>query len=845
MRRGDIRPRIKIMSFALPIAEPAGILSVVLVIIVAAPFLAERARLPGIAGLALAGILVGPHVLNLIAKDSAVEFLGTIGLMYVFFVAGAEIDIAQLRRERNSGLVFYAFTFGLPFAVGLATGSFLLGMAAPSAILFGCVFSSYALVPYPIVSRLGLAHQRSVVAAVSAVILTDITTMGILAAVARVTQGGGDRLAWAKMLGSILVWALLSALLIPRAAELFFRKAKPDGTIEFVFVIALVYICAFASRLAGLEPVIGAFVAGLLLNRFIPESGVLMNRVKFAGDALFVPFFMVYIGVLADPVAALGSLGALAGALAMVALNLASKWIASSGAGLLLGYSKTERRMLFGLSVNHAAVVLAAALVGYKLGLFSQAVLTWAIFLILASCFVGALATQGAGKRLAAGCEDRQRPSDGTLERILVAISRPSSIRDLLALAFLLRTKRSEEPIYPVAVVPESANTRLEIAKAENSLAQAVVQGVSAGVPVVPATRVGVNVAEGIMQAALENRAEVIIVGWNKAPKLSQAFFGSVIDQVIGEAPELVVVARIAGPLNSLAQVSLLLPPLVERHPGFRRGLAYLANLVSQTGARLVVYAQRPDGAAVDAAIGPLRTRLRAQIVEIESWKSFDQAPGPQGPGGQAFALFSARPGEAAWHPAVEKLPHRIGEERPGLSLLLFYLPAGEKPAEEGAARLPDRAGDIFERALAAGRVKPAMEETSINDAIRELLRVDFDSDRRTLARLSALFTGIAQRQPIELEPGILLLHAHVEEAKEALVYFGARPEGLRLLSLDAPARLVVVLCAPASQSPEEHLKTLGEIARLLKGGRVAERLGLGRGLGEDAIASRPGPLGS
>jgi Kef-type K+ transport system membrane component KefB/mannitol/fructose-specific phosphotransferase system IIA component (Ntr-type) len=815
------------MSLTLPLTDPAGIFSVVLVIILVAPFLAEKVRLPSVIGLALAGILIGPHALNLVAKDSAVEFLGTIGLMYVFFVAGVEIDIAQLKRERRATLLFYAFTFGLPFAVGFATGTSLFGLGFLSALLFGCLFSSYTLVPYPIVSKLGITRQRSVVVAVSAVILTDTTTMAILAAVARATHDGGGAFAWARMLGAVLVWALLAAFLVPKAAELFFRKVKPDGTIEFVFAIAFVFICAFTSRLAGLEPIIGAFVAGLLLNRFIPESGVLMNRVKFAGDALFVPFFMVYIGVLADPGVLFGSLGALGTALTMVALNIASKWLAASGAGLALGYSKDERHMLFGLSVNHAAAVLAAALVGFKLGLFNQSVLSGAIFLIIASCFVGPLATQRAGKRLAAACEDQQAEPDRAVERVLVAIANPSSIRYLLDLSFLLRAKRSEEPVYPVAVVPESANTRLEIAKAENSLAQAVVQGVSAGVPVIPATRVSVNVPEGIIQAAQDDRAGAIVLGWNRAPKLSHAFFGSVIEQVIMGAAELVVVARITKPLNSVSQISLVLPPLVERHPGFRRGLAYLAHAVSQTGARLTVYAQRPSGAAVIEAMGAARFRLHAQVVEIDSWKSFAHVLGPQGSGGQAFVIFSARPGEAAWHPAVEKLPHRIGEERPDMPILLFYLPRGAEASTVSAEGKSAQASDLFERALAAGRVRLMMEETSINDAIRELLRSHFEADRKSLARLSALFTEIAQKQPIELEPGVLLLHAHVDETAEPLVFFGSRPEGLRILSLEAPARLVVLLCAPSSQSPEEHLRTLGEIARLLKGGRIARRMGL------------------
>jgi Kef-type K+ transport system membrane component KefB/nucleotide-binding universal stress UspA family protein len=815
------------MPLTLPLADPAGIFSVVLAIMLVAPFLAERVRLPGIVGLALAGILVGPNVLNVIARDSTIEFLGSIGLMYVFFVAGVEIDLSQLRREKGSTLVFYAFTFGLPFAVGMATGIYIFRMGFLSALLFGCVFSSYTLISYPIVSKLGLTRQRSAVAAVSAVILTDTTTMLILGAVARASRGGESWLDWARMGGAIAAWAVACVLVVPRAADLFFKKVKPDGTIEFVFSLALVFLCAFTSRLAGLEPIIGAFVAGLLLNRFIPESGVLMNRVRFAGDSLFIPFFMVYIGVLADPSSLVEHPATLVLALAMVALNIAAKWLAAEGSGRLLGYSRHERGMLFGLSVNHAAAVLAAALVGFKLGLFDQAVLNGAIFLIIASCLIGPMATQRAGKALAASCEDRQAGSDRSLERILVAISNPQSIRELLDLAFLLRGRRSEEAVYPLAVVRESSSSGLEIAKAENHLAQAVVQGVSAGVPVIPSTRISVNVSEGILQAALEDRAGAIVIGWNRAPKLSHAFFGSVIEQVILGAKELVVVARLAGPLNNASTVSLVVPPLVERHPGFRRGLALLTNLVSQKGARLVVYAQKPHGSAVREALLGVKGRAHGQVIELDSWKAYGLPPGPVPGQGQAFALFSARPGEAAWHPAAEKLPHRLGEERPDLSLLLFYLPEGDGVVPAVPEPAPSPEGDLFSRSLAEGRVIPRLEGAAINDAIRELLRCSFPDDRRALSRLVSLFTEIAQKQPIELSPGVLLLHAHVDDVFEPLVFFGARPEGLRLLSLESPARLVVILCAPASQKPEAHLRTLGEIATLLKDDRVARAMGL------------------
>ena len=816
------------MHITLPLTDPAGAFAVMLAVILAATFLAERVKLPGIAGLALVGILVGPYALDLIAENSAIEFLGSMGIMFVFFSAGAELDLARQRREPKSTPIFYAFTFGLPFALGLATGLSIFAMGMPSALILGCLFSFYALVPHALFARLGVARQRPAIAAASAVLPTDATAIGILAVVARVSQGGGDWLGWARAAGAALAWALLTVLLVPKAAELFFRKAKGDGTMEFVFVLAVAFVCAFASRLAGLEPFVGAFVAGLLLNRFIPASGIAMNRLRFAGDSLFVPFLMIYAGLLAKPGAAWGSLSAIGPLIAMTVLAVVSKWLAASGAGRVLGYGKDERRMLFGLSVNRSPAMIATAIIGFKLGLFGQPVLDGAIFLMLASGLVGTLEARRSGKRLAAARGERQGTTGRAPERVLVAISNPSSIHDLVAFAFLMRNRRSSESVYPVAIVPESADMGLGIADAEDGLAQAVVQGVSAGVPVIPATRVSMSVSEGIMQAALEDRAEAVILGWNRAPKLSQAFFGSSIDQVIRDAPELVVVARITSPPGKVSQVSLVLPPLIERHPGFGRGMAYLDNFVSQTGSRLTIYTQKPDGPAVSTAMAAHRSRLRSQIVELESWKSVGATLAPRGQGSQVFVLFSARPGEAAWHPAVEKLPHRLGEERPDIGLLLFFLPVGAEGPETDSALRSNRASDILERAFAEGRVMRKMSETSINDAIRELLRMHFDDDRRTLGRLSTLFTGIAQRQPIELEPGVLLLHAHVEEAEEPLLFFGARPEGLPLLSLETPARLIVLLCAPVSQSPEEHLRVLGEIARLLKDGRIAERLGLG-----------------
>ncbi|MDP3176683.1 MAG: universal stress protein, partial [Spirochaetaceae bacterium] len=463
-----------------------------------------------------------------------------------------------------------------------------------------------------------------------------------------------------------------------------------------------------------------------------------------------------------------------------------------------------------------------------ELGLFSQSLLSGAVFLIIASCVVGSFATQGAGRKIAQRSAASGEGLDRAPERILVAISNPGSIRNLIDLSFLLRDKASKEPIYPIAVIPESADAPAALAEAENHLAQAVVQSVSAGLPVIPTTRVAVNVSEGILQAAHENRASTIVIGWNKAPRLSHAFFGNVIDHVILGGGELVVVARIPKPVNNVSQVFLVLPPFIERHPGFGRGITAISSFLAQTGARLTVYAQKPHGAEAKAALGGIKSHGSVHVVEFDSWKSVGSALVSSGSANSAFALCSARPGESSWHPAIEKLPHRLGEELPDSPLLLFYLP--ERKESGGAEREPEpkrEAGDLLDRAAAAGRLKKGMSESAIVDGIRELLSAGFGADRKALGKLTALFTEIAQKQPIELEPGILLLHAHVEEASESMVFFGSRAEGFRLLALEESVKVLIILCAPLDQPPEEHLETLGEIARLFKDDRARARLGL------------------
>ncbi len=812
--------------------QPALTIALVLAVVLVAPFLAERARLPGFVGIAAAGLVLGPHALALIPQDMTISFLGRLGLLYVFFAAGAEMDFDRIVREPRSATASSSLAFFLPFLAALGLGLGVLELGLLPSLLLGCVFAASPLACDPIAQRLGLSRQRAVVASVASSAIANSLALAVLAVLARATRGLEGPAAAFRLAILVALWAAASVLVIPWIATRFFKKVKSDGSIEFAFVLATGFACAFAAEAAGLEPLIGAFLGGLLLNRFIPESSALMKRLAFVGDTLFVPFFLIYVGGLCDPAALYGSLGGLAQALLIIAASVAAKWLASALARLFLGYTPHESGMLFGLSMNHAAFTLAIAFVGWDLGLFNAATLDSVLLLVAASCFMARKLGRRAAKQLAAVKGEAETARLRPPTRVLIALSNPSSIRSLVDLSILLRERGSEAPLFPVAIVAQAESSHEELVGAENLLAQAVVEGVAAAVPVFPSTRVSMNAADGLLQAAADNRAGVIVMGWNRAPRLSHSLYGSTIEQVILGSEALVIVARMVAALGAIDRSILVLPPLTERHPGFQRSIAILATFLRNTGSRLRVLTTRPNGPAARAALGDLRAHGQVKFAELESWKELGAAVRDQGHGRIALFLFCVRPGEPAWHPALEKLPQRLAEDLAEVPLFLCYLPERPEPAGAGVELValdPAAAtgSGIFERSALAGRVRPALASSAITDAIRELLRPAFEGDRKVLSRLTGLFTDIAQKQPIELKPGIVLLHAHVHEVGEALVFFGARPEGFRILALDRPAKIIVLLCAPAEQGPEEHLRALGEIARLFKDGRVAGLLGI------------------
>jgi Kef-type K+ transport system membrane component KefB len=395
-------------QFKLPISNQVLILTLILGIILIAPKLMRRMKMPGIVGFITAGILVGPYSLNLIQKNSAIEMFSTIGMLYIMFIAGIELDIVEFKKKKHKSLIFGLLTFIIPIVIGFPVFYVILNYSLITSLLTASMFATHTLVAYPIVRKYGIAKNEIVSVAIGGTILTDTAVLIILAIVLATRNGQLNSAFWLQLLISLSLFMGIMFWVIPRIAHWFFARPESEYTTHYVFVLGIVFLSGFLAQLAGVEPIIGAFMAGLTLNGLMPPSGILRTRIGFVGDAIFIPFFLISVGMLVDiQVLFLGS-NALIVTLSLTVVALVGKWLSAWVTQRIFKYNKIQRKLLFGLSSSHAAATLAIIIVGYKVHLIDKKILNGTIILILITCIVASFATEKASKKIVA-TEDLKR----------------------------------------------------------------------------------------------------------------------------------------------------------------------------------------------------------------------------------------------------------------------------------------------------------------------------------------------------------------------------------------------------------------------------------------------------
>ncbi|HTE51064.1 MAG TPA: cation:proton antiporter [Kofleriaceae bacterium] len=810
----------------LPITDPVLYFAVVMAVFFVIPILFERLGAPGLIGLIVVGAVIGPNGIGLFERDQVMVLLGTIGLLYLMFLVGLELDLEQFRRQRQHSIVFGVASFALPQITGIGV-SLALGYELPAAILLGAMFASHTLVAYPIASRFGIIRTPAVTTVLGATLITDMLALLVLAVVAAARSGGYGVGVWITRLAALAALGFVILWLLPRVARWFFRRiGGGDGASEFTFVMVVLFGCCLLAELAGIEPIIGALLTGLALNRFIPEQSALMSRIRFSASALLVPFFLISVGMLVD-VRAFGRTEAWSAIAALTASIIVSKGLAAKLTQRLFGYAPEDGWVMFGLSVSHAAATMAIVLVGFNLGLFDLAVLNAVVVIILVTCLVGPWAVNRWGRVLA--LREKARPIDSWRGsgRILIPISHPKSRDGLLDLGMLLRERGSEEPLLPLMVVRDDEAADANVAEAERMLGAAVLRAAAAAVPVMPLTRVDQNIASGIARAVAETRASTMVIGWDGGrPSADAAVFGTVLDQLLERSKGEIVVARLTRPLNAVNRVLLILPPFANRHPGFAAAARTIKTLASQLASPIRLLVVGDDPGPFEKELAAVRPHADMELAPPVTWRDVEGEIEATVRDDDLLLLVGARHGTLPWHPRLQRLPRLLAGVGAGVPLLVLY-PAehdrtGDAEAAESGAGT-QRGIDVFDY-LAPHRVVAELPRMPFDRALEQLLASETELAPTTRENILSALTRTALEDSFELKPAVVLPHVRVEGVGQPLLFLGLSRDGIDFPHSTEPARIIFLLVSPV-ESPDEHLRALSAVARLCSDHRRLEDL--------------------
>lgn len=809
-------PILEKLSDALPVQDPVLIFALVMWAILLAPILSRKLRIPDLIGLILAGIVLGEHGLGILERDETMVMLGTVGLLYIMFLAGLEIDLDQFFKERRNSVVFGLLTFVAPMVLGTAMALVLLRFSWPASILLASMFASHTLVAYPIITRLGITRNRAVTAAIGGTIITDTLALLVLAVIAASVADGLTLGFWLSITVSLAVFTAVVLLGIPPLARYYFHKQRDQGFLDFVFVLAVGFLAAYLAYMAGVEAIIGAFFGGLALNRCIPKQSPLMHQVHFAGNALFVPFFLLSVGMLVDLRLVFSSPQVWLVGGSMVIGVIATKWLAARVAQRWLGFRREEGHVLFGLSVAQAAATLAAVFVGYRIGLFGDEVLNGAVFMILVSCILGPAMVDRFGRVVALQEELQPLKPDDTPLRILIPLANPDSAAALMDVALTIRRPQSREPVYPLTVADQTSEVERQVAASERMLGHAVFYASGAGVPVQPVTRVDTNVADGIRRAIAELRISAVVIGWTGQPSRRQKALGSVLDQLLDENRPSILVCRLLNPVNLTERVILLIPPLIERERGFAETIRTIKLMASRLGARLRVEMSEREMRRLTPHVNRIQPNLDIDYIpttaeELLRGEVHGESPGRE----DLIILIRPREGRLSWTHAIAGLPLVLASRYPEANLILFHPSEREVQATvmEGPAGL-----------LTPERTLIGLNASTFSDAIEQMVSPTLSAPSNIDEAKQAL-EQMARETPVEMAPGLVMAHAHVDFVARPLLFVATFRAPVPLPDTDESARIILLLLSPRGLPPEEHLRTLAFLAQMVRRSKSTDPL--------------------
>ncbi|RTL53410.1 MAG: cation:proton antiporter [Sphingobacteriales bacterium] len=616
-----------IHEFQLPLKNPVLIFSLILFIILLSPIILKKLNIPGIIGLIISGVIIGPHGFNLLEKNSAIDLFSTIGLLYIMFIAGLELDINEFKANKNKSFLFGFLTFIIPLGIGFPVCHYLLGYDVNASFLTASMFSTHTLVAYPIVSKLGIAKNQAVAITVGATVLTDTAVLIILAIIMGNHAGTLNSDFWIRLLVSLSIFSAIMFLLVPRIAKWFFRELESERHSHYIFVLAVVFFAAFLAEVAGVEPIIGAFVAGLALNKLIPHSSALMNRIEFMGNSLFIPFFLISVGMIVDVSVITHGPAALIVAGTLIAVALSGKWLAAWLTQLFLKYSKAQRQLIFGLSSSHAAATLAIILVGFRANIIDENILNGTIILILVTCVFSSFATEKASKKILLNKEKNEidilESSVMNSEQILIPTANVETVDKILDLAILIKDKKSANPVTILTVVPNDETAEKNIILSKNKLEEYKQQASATENKVNTVTTIDHNVSSGISRITREILADYILLGWPHKNGILENLISDKFENILTKVNKNIFITHLSKPFVYNKRIVVIIPALAELETGFNAWLKKLIYLSQELSIPVLIFGSNKTYSAIQQFCTHNKINFVPSFKEFSNWEDF------------------------------------------------------------------------------------------------------------------------------------------------------------------------------------------------------------------------------
>ena len=674
-------------AITLPLTDPVLKFLLILVIILAAPLLLNKLRIPHLLGLIIAGAIIGPNGFNLVLRDSSIILSGTAGLLYIMFLAGLEIDLGDFKKNKWKSLTFGMYTFLVPMALGTLVGLYVLNFSMLTSILLASMFASHTKNAYPIISKLGITKDKAVGITVGGTMITDTLALLVLTVIVEMAVGDVDDWFWYRLGAAIILFFAFVMIVFPIVGRWFFKRCE-DNVSQYIFVLVMVFLGAYLAELAGLESIIGAFLAGMALNRLIPSTSPLMNRVEFVGNAIFIPFFLIGVGMLIDYRAFFTNWDTIKVGAVMIVVATVAKFVAAWLTQKTFRMSVDQRRVIFGLSNAQAAATLAAVMVGYNvilgetptgepIRLLNESVLNGTILMILVTCTMASFSAQKGAHNIAMNDVSEEKEGTGEhQERILIPVSYEKNVTELVNLSTAIKSKKNKNGLFALNVINNQASDDKAFKQSKKVLNMAVTTASATDNVLQDLLRYDLNVANAIISVIKEQGITDLVLGLHQGKGVVSSFLGNMTEAILGQSNVTTLIYRPIQPIATVKRHLVVVPARAEKEVGFPMWVNKVWNIIHNSGAKAVFYASE-DTTMYLKEIYKKRP-IEAEFSSFDDWDDFLIMSREIKSDDTLWVVMSRRE-RLSYHANMSRIPNYLNKYFQSNSFVLVYpIQAGE-----------------------------------------------------------------------------------------------------------------------------------------------------------------------